>query len=134
MGSSGVLNYVDCSVGFMLQAPPTGARILSAGLRCALLNKGAAKRQPRTRSAFMADLGKLAMADDKVGALLLCVTVVPGVCITNGAKDLPLFAFPVENHGNGIPAFPDICMVSFVHMSCVRCSLVHCQGAKDEFW
>ncbi|DBA86245.1 hypothetical protein WJX77_008239 [Trebouxia sp. C0004] len=65
VGSSGVLNCVDCSVGFRLQAPPTGARILSAGLRCALLNKSAAKRQPRTRSAFMADLGKLAMAEDK---------------------------------------------------------------------
>lgn len=89
MVSSGVLIYVDCSVGFRLQAPPTGARILSAGLRCALLNKGAAKRQPRTRSAFMADLGKLAMADDKVGALLLYVQLVPGVCITDGAKDLP---------------------------------------------
>jgi len=89
VGSSGVLNYVDCSVGFRLQAPPTGARILSAGLRCALLNKGAAKRQLRTRSAFMADLGKLAMADDKVGALLLCVPFVLGVCITDGVKDLP---------------------------------------------
>lgn len=89
VGSSGVLNYVDCSVGFRLQAPPTGARILSAGLRCALLNKGAAKRQPRTRSAFMADLGKLATADDKVGALLLCVPFVPGVCMTDDAKDLP---------------------------------------------
>ena len=88
MGSSGVLSYVDCSVGFRLQAPPTGARILSAGLRCALLNKGAAKRQLRTCSAFMADLGKLAMADDKVGALLLCVPFVPGVCMTDGAKDL----------------------------------------------
>ena len=90
MGSSGVLNYVDCSVGFRLQAPPTGARILSAGLRCALLNKSAAKRQPHARSAFMADLGKFAMADDKVGpSILLCVPFVPGVCIKDGAEDLP---------------------------------------------
>lgn len=73
VGSSGVLNLVDCSVGFRLQAPPTGARILSAGLRCALLNKGAAKRQPGTRSAFMADLGKLATAEDKVHLALPCL-------------------------------------------------------------
>lgn len=72
VGSSGVLSLVDCSVGFRLQAPPTGARILSAGLRCALLNKGAAKRQPGTRSAFTADLGKLATAEDKVRLALPC--------------------------------------------------------------
>ncbi|KAL3157615.1 hypothetical protein ABBQ32_012066 [Trebouxia sp. C0010 RCD-2024] len=64
VGSSGVLDQVDCSVGFRLQAPAAGARILSAGLRCALLNQAAAKRQPGTRSAFLADLGKLAMADN----------------------------------------------------------------------
>lgn len=61
-----MLDHVDCSVGFRLQAPPAGARILSAGLRCALLNQAAAKRQPGTRSAFLADLGKLAMADNGV--------------------------------------------------------------------
>lgn len=66
VGSSGALNHVDCSVGFRLQVAAAGGRILSAGLRCVLLNKAAAKRQPRTRSAFMADLGKLATADDKV--------------------------------------------------------------------
>lgn len=71
VGSSGVLDHVDCSVGFRLQAPPEGARILSAGLRCALLNQAAAKRQPSTRSAFLADLGKLATADDKVMPSLL---------------------------------------------------------------
>ena len=71
VGSSGVLDHVDCSVGFQLQAPPAGARILSAGLRCALLNQAAAKRQPSTRSAFLADLGKLATADDKVIPSLL---------------------------------------------------------------
>ena len=71
VGSSGVVDHVDCSVGFRLQAPPGGARILSAGLRCALLNQAAAKRQPRTRSAFLADLGKLATADDKVHAPVL---------------------------------------------------------------
>ena len=66
VGSSGVLDHVDCSVGFQVQAPSAGARILSAGLGCALLNQAAAKRQPRTCSAFTADLGKLATADDKV--------------------------------------------------------------------
>ena len=71
VGSSGVLDHVDCSVGFRLQAPPAGARILSAGLRCALLNQAAAKRQPRTRSAFVADLGKLATADNKVNTACL---------------------------------------------------------------
>ena len=71
VGSSGVLDHVDCSVGFRLQAPPAGARILSAGLRCALLNQAAAKRQPRTRSAFVADLGKLATAANKVSTACL---------------------------------------------------------------
>ena len=74
VGSSGVLDHVDCSVGFRLQAPPAGARILSAGLRCALLNEAAAKRQPRTRSAFLADLGKLTTADEKVVPSLLVWT------------------------------------------------------------
>ena len=76
VGISGVLDHVDCSVGFRLQAPPMGARILSAGLRCALLNEAAAKRQPRIRSAFLADLGKLATADDKVKSGLFVWTSV----------------------------------------------------------
>lgn len=62
VGSSGALDHVDCSVGFRLVAPATGARILSAGLRCALLNKDAARRQPRSKGAFTADMGKLATA------------------------------------------------------------------------
>ncbi len=117
VGSSGVLNYVDCSVGFRLQAPPTGARILSAGLRCALLNKGAAKRQLRTRSAFTADLGKLAMADGKVGALVLCPTCV--WCMRHRWCQRPalaVFAFPVQERGSSTPAFPDICVVSIIQM------------------
>lgn len=68
VGSSGVLSQVDCNVGFRLQPPPAGARILSAGLRCALLNEAAGQRgRGRAGSAFTADLGKLARAEDKVG-------------------------------------------------------------------
>ena len=67
VGSSGELSRVECTVGFRLQSPPAGARILSAGLRCALLNQAAAQRGRGTaRSAFTADLGKLARAEDKV--------------------------------------------------------------------
>ena len=83
VGSSGVLDHVDCSVGFRLQAPPMGARILSAGLRCALLNQAAAKRQPRIRSAFLADLGKLATADVKVMSGLFVWT---SVVLTNTSE------------------------------------------------
>lgn len=100
VGSSGVLDHVDCSVGFRLQAPPAGARILSAGLRCALLNEVAAKKQPRTRSAFLADLGKLTTADDKVIPSLLawtCQAVGQStrVCTTD-VQCLPLVANVIQ--------------------------------------
>ena len=70
VGSSEALSRVGCSVGFKLQPPAAGARILSAGLRCAMLNKTAAHRGRGTaRSAFTADLGKLATAEDQVRVL-----------------------------------------------------------------
>ena len=76
VGSSGSMSHVECSVGFKLQPPAAGARILSAGLRCAMLNKGAAQRGRGTaRSAFTADLGKLARSENKVrvcAALSVC--------------------------------------------------------------
>ena len=80
VGSSGALDHVDCSVGFRLVAPATGARILSAGLRCALLNKDAARRQPRSKGAFTADMGKLATAQ-------------PIVCTLPALRLLPLCLF-----------------------------------------
>lgn len=73
VGSSGSMSHVECSVGFKLQPPAAGARILFAGLRCAMLNKAAAQRGRGTaRSAFTADLGKLARSEDKV---CLCMTL-----------------------------------------------------------
>ena len=82
VGSSGALDHIDCSVGFRLVAPATGARILSAGLRCALLNKDAARRQPRSKGAFTADMGKLATAQPvvRIPAALLLALYIAASC------------------------------------------------------